>query len=93
MEHWHGFENPSVAQMYETTIVEVASDLSAHFVMVPARSLGGDSYLFQLSDWPLETLGLLPVADVPFGGVARRQAGERRTVGPPPCINVNLVLR
>jgi len=74
MEHWHGFENPNVAQIYETTIVDVASELSAHFVMVPARSLGGDSYLFQLSDWPLETLGLLPVADVPFGGVARSLA-------------------
>ena len=74
MEHWHGFQNPNVAQIYETTIVDVASELSAHFVMVPARSLGGDSYLFQLSDWPLETLGLLPVSDVPFGGVARSLA-------------------
>ncbi len=74
MEYWHGFENPNVAQIYETTIVDMASDLSAHFVMVPARSLGGSSYLFQGSDWPLETLGLLPVADVPFGGVARSLA-------------------
>lgn len=74
MEYWHGFENPNVAQIYETTIVDMTSDLSAHFVMVPARSLGGSSYLFQGSDWPLETLGLLPVADVPFGGVARSLA-------------------
>jgi hypothetical protein len=74
MEYWHGFENPNVAQIYETTIVDMASDLSAHFVMVPARSLGGSSYLFQGSDWPLETLGLLPVADVPFGSVARSLA-------------------
>ena len=75
MEDWHGFETArNVAQIYETTIADTASDLSAHFVTVPARSLGGRSYLFQGSDGPLETLGLLRIADVPFGGVARSLA-------------------
>jgi hypothetical protein len=75
MEHWHGFETArNVAQIYETTIADTASDLSAHFVTVPARSLGGGSYLFQGTDGPLETLGLLRIADVPFGGVARSLA-------------------
>jgi hypothetical protein len=75
MEYWHGFETArNVAQIHETTIAEIASDLSAHFVTVPARSLGGSSYLFQGSDGPLETLGLSRIADVPFGGVARSLA-------------------
>jgi hypothetical protein len=75
MEYWHGFETAgNVVQMYETTIADTTSDLSAHFVTVPARSLGGSSYLYQGSDWPLETLGLLRIADVPFGGVARSLA-------------------
>jgi hypothetical protein len=75
MEDWHGFETArNVAQIYETTIADSASDLSAHFVTVPARSLGGGSYLFRGSDGPLETLGLLRIADVPFGGVARSLA-------------------
>src|SRR5215204_789182 len=75
MKYWHGFETArNVAQIYETTIADIASGLSAHFVTVPARSLGGSSYLFQGSDWPLETLGLLRIADVPFGGVARSLA-------------------
>ena len=75
MEHWHGFVTArSIAQIHETTIADVASDLSAHFVTGPARSLGGRSNLFQGSDWPLETLGLLRIADVPFGGVARSLA-------------------
>src|SRR5918999_6249482 len=75
MEYWHGFETAgNVAQMYETTIADTTSDLSAHLVTVPARSLGGSSYLYQGSDWPLETLGLLRIADVPFGGVARSLA-------------------
>jgi hypothetical protein len=75
MEYWHGFETArNVAQIHETTIADITSDLSAHFVTVPARSLGGSSYLFQGSDWPLETLGLLRIADVPFGGVARSLA-------------------
>ena len=75
MESWHGFETArNVAQIHETTIADITSDLSAHFVKVPARSLGGSSYLFQGSDWPLETLGLLRIADVPFGGVARSLA-------------------
>ena len=75
MEHWHGFETGrNVAQIHETTIADTASDLSAHFVMVPARSLGGGFYLFEGSEGPLETLGLLRLADVPFGGVARSLA-------------------
>jgi hypothetical protein len=75
MEYWHGFETArDVVQIYETTIADIASDLSAHFVTVPARSLGGGSYLFEGSDWPLESLGLLRIADVPFGGVARSLA-------------------
>jgi hypothetical protein len=75
MEDWHGFETArNVAQIYETTIADTASDLSAHLVTVPARSLGGRSYLFQGSDGPLETLGLFRIADVPFGGVARSLA-------------------
>src|SRR5215207_3069911 len=75
MEHWHGFETArNVAQIHETTIADTASDLSAHFVTVPARSLGGSSYLFQGSEGPLETIGLLRIADVPFGGVARSLA-------------------
>jgi hypothetical protein len=75
MEHWHGFETAgNVVQIYETTIADTTSDLSAHFVTVPARSLGGRSYLYQGSDWPLETLGLLRIADVPFGSVARSLA-------------------
>ena len=75
MEHWHGFVTArSIAQIHETTIADTASDLSAHFVTVPARSLGGGFYLFEGSDGPLETLGLLRLADVPFGGVARSLA-------------------
>ncbi len=74
MDNWHGFETPDVAQIYETTIADIVSDLSAHFVTVPARSLGGSSYLFQGPDRPLESLGLLRIADVPFGGVARSLA-------------------
>jgi hypothetical protein len=75
MEHWHGFETArSVIQIHETTIVDSESNLSAHLVTVPARSLGGGSYLFRGTDWPLETLGLLRLADVPLGGVARSLA-------------------
>ena len=75
MEHWHGFETArNVAQIHETTIADTSSDLSAHFVTVPARSLGGGSYLFQGSEGPLEEIGLLRIADVPFGGVARSLA-------------------
>jgi hypothetical protein len=60
MEHWHGFETArSVLQIHETTIVDSESNLSAHLVTVPARSLGGGSYLFRGTDWPLETLGLV----------------------------------
>ena len=75
MEHWHGFETArTIVQIYETTIADTGSELSAHFVTVPARSLGGSSYLFEGSEGPLQTLGLFPIADVPFGGVARSLA-------------------
>ena len=75
MEHWHGFETArSIVQIYETTIADTGSELSAHFVTAPARSLGGSSYLFEGSEGALETLGLLRIADVPFGGVARSLA-------------------
>jgi hypothetical protein len=38
MEHWHGFLTArSIAQIHETTIADIRSDLSAHFVTVPAR--------------------------------------------------------
>jgi hypothetical protein len=75
MEYSYGFETArNVAQIYETTIADTTSDLAAHIVTVPARSLGGSSYLFEGSDWPLEMLGLLRIADVPFGGVARSLA-------------------
>jgi hypothetical protein len=75
MEHWHRFETArNVVQIHETTIADRESDLSAHFVTVPARSLGGSSYLFRGPNGPLETLGLLRLADVPFGGVARSLA-------------------
>ena len=75
MENWHGFETArNIIQIHETTVVDSESDLSAHLVTVPARSLGGESYLFQGTDWPLETLGLRRLADVPLGGVARSLA-------------------
>src|SRR5215213_2100482 len=75
MEHWHRFETArNIVQIHETTIADRESDLSAHFVTVPARSLGGSSYLFRGPDGPLETLGLLRLADVPLGGVARSLA-------------------
>ena len=75
MENWHGFETArNIIQIHETTVIDSKSNLSAHLVTVPARSLGGSSYLFQGTDWPLETLGLLRLADVPLGGVARSLA-------------------
>src|SRR5215211_5947358 len=55
MEHWHGFMTArSIAQIHETTIADVTSDISAHFVTVPARSLGGKSYRFQGSEGPFD---------------------------------------
>lgn len=72
---WHGFRTPTnVMQVYETTISDAGSGLSAHLMIVPARSLGGESYLFSGADWPLETLGLTRMADVPLGGVAHSLA-------------------
>jgi hypothetical protein len=75
MDHWHGFgPTLKILQIYESTIVDNESDLSAHFITVPARSLGGDSYLFQGPGNPLYELGLLRLADVPLGGVVRSLA-------------------
>lgn len=75
MEHWHGFMTArNVIQIHETTIADSESDLSAHFVTVPARSLGGSSYLFRGTEGPFEAMGLLRLADVPLGGVARSLA-------------------
>jgi hypothetical protein len=75
MDDWHGFgAKLSVSQIYETTITDSESNLSAHFVVVPARSLGGDSYLFRGANGPFETLGLNSLADVPAGGVVRSLA-------------------
>lgn len=75
MDDWHGFgADLNISQVYETTIADGTSGLSAHFVVVPARSLGGRSYLFQGDEDPLEALGLLNLADVPLGGVVRSLA-------------------
>ena len=75
MDDWHGFMKARyILQVYETTIVDSESDLSAHFISVPARSLGGPSYPFQGSEGPLESLGLLRLADVPLGMTARSLA-------------------
>ena len=61
MEHWYGFETArSIVQIHETTIADVASDLSAHFVTVPARSLGGSSYQLQGSEGLWKRWGLCP---------------------------------
>lgn len=64
----------SISQVYETTVADGESGLSAHFAVIPARSLGGESYLFGGEVRPLEFLGLRAVADIPLGGVARSLA-------------------
>jgi hypothetical protein len=61
-----------VAQLYETTLVDNVSNLSAHFVVVPTRSMAKGSYFAPTP--PLEALGLMPLADVPLGGVVRSLA-------------------
>jgi hypothetical protein len=61
-----------VAQLYETTVVDNVSNLSAHFVVVPTRSMAEGSYFSPTP--PLEALGLVPLADVPLGGVVRSLA-------------------
>lgn len=72
MDEWHGFgAKLSVSQIYETTIADSESGLSAHFVIVPSRSLGGRTYLFREANGPLLALGLQSLADVPLGGVVR----------------------
>lgn len=76
MDGWHGFgARLAVAQVYETTVVDGVSGLSAHFVVVPARSLGGESYLFRREEGPFEAFGLQELADIPAGGVVRSLAG------------------
>lgn len=75
MDNWHGFGTDlSISQVYETTIMDSGSGLSAHFVVIPARSLGGESYLFRETYGPLEQLGLQVLADIPGGGVVRSLA-------------------
>jgi hypothetical protein len=75
MDHWYGFESTErISQVYETTIADVVSDLSAHVVTVTARSLGGSSYLFRSPGGLLEALGLFRLADVPMGGVVHSLA-------------------
>jgi hypothetical protein len=75
MDYWHGFGTDlNVSQIYETTIADRNSDLSSHFVVVPARSLGGGSYLFRGSQGLPETLGLWRLADIPGGRVVHSLA-------------------
>lgn len=75
MDDWHGFgAKLSISQIYETTVADSGSGLSAHFVVVPARSLGGDRYLFSGTADPFEALRLQALADVPAGGVVRSLA-------------------
>lgn len=72
MDYGRGFGTVlSISQIYETTISDSESGLSAHFIIVPARSLGGGSYLFRISGGIFQALGLLRLADVPLGGVTR----------------------
>ncbi|MBA2344481.1 MAG: hypothetical protein H0V83_05330 [Rubrobacter sp.] len=75
MEHWHGFQTArNIVRTYEITVSDVESGLSAHVVTVPARSLGGEDYLYRGRDEPFGSLGLWRVADVPFGGVTKSLA-------------------
>jgi hypothetical protein len=75
MDYWYGFgTNLNISQIYETTIADHNSNLSSHFVVVPARSLGGGSYLFRDPQGLLETLGFMPLADIPAGRVVHSLA-------------------
>jgi hypothetical protein len=76
MDHWYGFETAErrISQVYETTLADVGSDLSAHVVTVPARSLGGGSYLFRVPGGLLGALRLVRISDVPLGGVVHSLA-------------------
>lgn len=75
MDNWHGFGTAlNVSQIHETTIADGQSNLSAHLVVVPARSLGGGSYLFRGPEGLLQRLGLLRLADVPAGRVVHSLA-------------------
>lgn len=61
-----------LAQLYETSILDKGSDLSAHFVVVPAPAFPEGVYMPDIL--PGEELGLLNIADVPLGGVVRSLA-------------------
>jgi hypothetical protein len=75
MNDWHGYGPVlNISQLYETTIIDSKSNLSAHFVVAPARSLGGRSYLFPGAGGLFHELGLFRLADIPLGGVARSLA-------------------
>lgn len=58
-----------ISQLYETTILDNGSGLSAHFVVIPAAAMPEGSYTPHLPPW--EVLGLYDIADVPLGGVVR----------------------
>ncbi|ABG04553.1 hypothetical protein Rxyl_1591 [Rubrobacter xylanophilus DSM 9941] len=64
----------SISQIYETTVADATSGLSAHFVVAPSRSLGGESYLFSRDEGALQALGMQELADIPAGGVVRSLA-------------------
>ncbi|WP_273842065.1 hypothetical protein [Rubrobacter calidifluminis] len=75
MDYWYGFGTSlDLSQVYETTIADNGSGLSAHFIVVPSRSLGGNSYLYQDPDPLPERLGLLWLADIPLGRVTHSLA-------------------
>lgn len=59
----------NISQLYETTILDNGSDLSAHFVIIPASAMPEGSYTPHLPPW--DELGLYNIADVPLGGVVR----------------------
>lgn len=59
----------NISQLYETTLLDNGSDLSAHFVIIPAAAMPEGSYTPHLPPW--EELGLYNIADVPLGGVVR----------------------
>jgi hypothetical protein len=61
-----------LARLYETSILDKSSHLSAHFVVVPALAFPDGAYMPDLL--PEEELGLLSIADVPLGGVVRSLA-------------------
>ena len=79
MDNWRGFgPTLSISQIYEATITEGESGLSADFVKVPARPLGGGCYLFRTPGELLETLGVTRLAEVRRGLRRRGHSGLRR---------------